>query len=217
MAVVAFSHGAGGNNPCAVHGKTLHGTMKPPQYFERPRHGLRIKTSCADDCFSQPAHPPARCKETSRPVRSSATLRRTEFDPISTAAKTGIVHLYYVYCSRAKLSGWAFSFNAPGVLIAAALMQYQLRRTALLIGYKSDLRIYDLQKVVAVALRKNLDFWLCCGLLEQLIAIPGNSYDKVGRKLVAAHVTIEQFGVNLDLFVGMSQGKIWVEQVPPNR
>src|SRR5436309_7741563 len=30
------------------------------------------------------------CKETSLPLRSSAMLSRTEFEPISTAAKTGI-------------------------------------------------------------------------------------------------------------------------------
>jgi len=33
-------------------------------------------------------------------------LNRTEFDPMSTAAKTGIVHLYYGFCALRK--GLAF-------------------------------------------------------------------------------------------------------------
>jgi hypothetical protein len=80
-------------------------------------------------------------------------------------------------------------------------VQHKAGRVALFADFKRHLRVDDLQKVVLLALGKQLEFWLARGLHEQAITVARDGDDERGRHRVLTHVAIEHFRIDGDLCV----------------
>ena len=97
------------------------------------------------------------------------------------------------------------------------LMQHEFRRTPVRISLECDLRVDDLQEIIALALRKHLKLRLSGRLHEQVTAFARHGEDEVGRQLVTADVALEQFRVDGNLLVNFwrAGGRLAFE--PPGR
>src|SRR5271155_365172 len=85
--------------------------------------------------------------------------------------------------------------------MVAALVQHEPGRSSLVVSFESDLRVDDLQKIIAVAIWKYFDLWLSGGLRKEVIALTGNRQNKTRRQLVTANISVEKLGIDGNLFV----------------
>jgi hypothetical protein len=85
--------------------------------------------------------------------------------------------------------------------MVAALVQHEPSRSPLAVSFERDLRIHDLQKIIAVALWKYLDLFLPGGLRKQAVAFTCNRQNEIRCQLIAANISIEKLGIDSDLFV----------------
>src|SRR5260370_30304794 len=83
------------------------------------------------------------------------------------------------------------------MLIAAALMQDQLGRSPLTIRHKRNLCIDDLGEEIMIAFGEYLDLSLPGCLGYETTTLPHNLQDEVRGQLIAAHVAVEYFRINL--------------------
>ncbi|HEX4169467.1 MAG TPA: hypothetical protein VHZ55_28735 [Bryobacteraceae bacterium] len=86
------------------------------------------------------------------------------------------------------------SFDPIRVQISAPLMENQFRRSPVAAGHKRDLSVKHLEKVIASALRKDLDI-LSAPLHEKVIALPNNANSN-GTQVVASDVAVVQLRID---------------------
>src|SRR6516164_658063 len=91
------------------------------------------------------------------------------------------------------------SLHSLGVLVGSALVKNQLCGVALCIRYKGDLGIDDLGDEIMIAFREYFDLSLPGCLGHEMIAFPRDFQDDLRRQLIAAHVAVEYFRIDLRL------------------
>ena len=77
------------------------------------------------------------------------------------------------------------------MLVETALVQDELRRAAVAVGDESDLGIDDFEKIIMIALRKDLGFRLPGCLPEEVIALARNRQSEVWRELISSDIALE--------------------------
>src|ERR1700733_695458 len=112
------------------------------------------------------------------------------------------------------ISGDSVSMNIPSVLV-----QDYLFRRPFTIGDESNLSIDNFQEIVPIALRKDLEFRLARGLLEETVALFRNRNVEIRSQLIASDVAVEQLRIDSDLLMllrGRIQRNARIEQVAPD-
>jgi hypothetical protein len=92
------------------------------------------------------------------------------------------------------------------MLVETAPVQNQLCSVANAVRNKSDLGINNLEEIVVIGFRKDLDFRLPGRLLEEMITFARNRQNEVRRELITSDVAVEDFRGNDDLFVLLRRG-----------
>ena|SRR5215467_13226356 len=89
------------------------------------------------------------------------------------------------------------SLHSLGVLVGSALVKNQLCIVALCIRYEGDLSIDDLDDKIMVAFGEYFDLSLPGCLGHEMIALPCDLQDDLRRQLIAPHVAVEYFRIDL--------------------
>ncbi len=75
-------------------------------------------------------------------------------------------------------------------------MEHHCGGPSLVIRYKRDTGLNDLEEVILVAFSEQFKSWLVCGLKKQVITVAGNRQDEIRCDLVSADIAVEEFGID---------------------